>query len=75
MLIDSHAHLNDARFDQDRAEVLARAAAAGVSLILNIGADMESSARSVELAEEYSVIYAAVGKHPHDAKEMREKDY
>lgn len=75
MLIDSHAHLDDERFDADRAEVLARAVAAGVGLIINIGADMESSARSVALAEQYPMLYAAVGMHPHDAKQMQEADY
>jgi len=75
MLVDSHAHIDDARFDADRAEVVARAAAAGVTLIINVGADMASSARSVALAEQYPGIYAAVGMHPHDAKDMQESDY
>ena len=75
MLVDSHAHIDDARFDADRAEVVARAAAAGVALIINVGADMASSARSVALAEQYPGIYAAVGMHPHDAKDMLESDY
>ena len=75
MLADSHAHIDDDRFDKDRDQVIARAAAAGVSLIVNIGADMDSSARSIALSEKYSCVYAAVGMHPHDAKEMREQDY
>lgn len=75
MLVDSHAHIDDDRFDADREEVVARAAAAGVPLIINIGADMDSSARSVELSQQYSGIYASVGMHPHDAKDMRESDY
>ena len=75
MLVDSHAHIDDERFDADRDEVVARALASGVSLILNVGADMGSSARSVALAEKYPGIYAAVGMHPHDAKDMRETDY
>lgn len=75
MLADSHAHIDDERFDADREEVVARALAAGVSLIVNIGADMASSARSVALAEKYPGIYAAVGMHPHDSQEMQEADY
>lgn len=75
MLVDSHAHIDDERFDTDRDEVVARAAAAGVGLIINIGADMDSSARSVALAEKYPGVYAAVGMHPHDAREMQEPDY
>ena len=75
MLIDSHAHIDDDRFDADREAVLSRARAAGVDLIVNIGADMASSARSVALAEQYPQVYATVGMHPHDAKDMREQDY
>ncbi len=75
MLVDSHAHIDDARFDTDRSEVVARAASAGVALIINVGADMASSARSVALAGQYPGIYAAVGMHPHDAKDMQESDY
>ena len=75
MLVDSHAHIDDERFDADRDEVVARASAAGVPLIINIGADMGSSARSVALADKYPGIYAAVGMHPHDAKDMQESDY
>ena len=75
MLADSHAHIDDERFDADREEVVARALAAGVSLIVNIGADMASSTRSVALAEKYPGIYAAVGMHPHDSQAMQEADY
>jgi TatD DNase family protein len=66
-LIDSHAHLDDAAFDADREQVLARARQGGVEIIVNVGADLESSRRSVALAEAHSFIYAAVGVHPHDA--------
>ena len=75
MLFDSHAHLDDNRFDADRAETIDRAAQNGVTGIINIGADMASSARSVELASQYPGIYAAVGIHPHDAKAAAEADY
>jgi len=75
MLFDSHAHIDDKRFDTDRSEVIERAAANGVTRILNAGADMPSSLRSIELAEQYPGIYAAVGIHPHDAKDAGEEDY
>ena len=75
MVFDSHAHLDDKRFQADRQEVIDRAWTQGLSGILNAGADMESSARAVEYAERYTNIYAAVGIHPHDAKEARETDY
>jgi TatD DNase family protein len=69
-LIDSHAHLDDARFDADREQVLARARAGGVELMITIGADLESSRQSVALAEGHPFVYAAVGIHPHDAPSL-----
>lgn len=75
MLFDSHAHIDDKRFTDDRAEVIARAKEHGVTGIINIGADMASSARSVALAKEHAGIWATVGIHPHDAKDALDKDY
>ncbi|MDT8903686.1 TatD family hydrolase [Anaeroselena agilis] len=75
MLFDSHAHLDDKRFHDDRDEVVARAVAGGLTGILNAGADMFSSARAVELAAKHDIVWAAVGIHPHDAKDAREEDY
>lgn len=75
MLFDSHAHIDDNRFDTDRDETIQRAVQNGVKGIINIGADMASSARSVELASRYEEIYAAVGIHPHDAKDAIDSDY
>lgn len=75
MLFDSHAHIDDEKFDVDRDEVIARALENGVTGMINAGACMASSARSVELAEKYDSIYAAVGIHPHDAKSVQETDY
>lgn len=67
-MIDSHAHLNDPEFEADLAEVIQRAQAAGVTGIINIGYDLPSSRRAVELAAEYDWMYAAVAVHPHDAR-------
>ena len=70
MLFDSHAHLDSIKFDGDRDIVIKRAHESGVSLIMNPGADYESSVNAVELSEKYDFIYAAVGVHPHDAKSL-----
>ena len=75
MLFDSHAHIDGERFEKDREDTIKRALAAGVDLILNAGACMESSARAVKLAEKYSQVYAAAGIHPHDAKDAKDNDY
>lgn len=70
MLFDSHTHLDDRRFDDDRDQVIKRALERGVELMMNPGADLASSKRAVELAKKYDMIYAAVGVHPHDAKDV-----
>ena len=66
-MIDSHAHLTVKKYRNDLGAVLARAREAGVSAIVNIGFDADSSADGVHLAEEHSDLFAAVGVHPHDA--------
>ncbi len=74
MLFDTHAHLDDARFDSDRDEVIKNLIREGVSYVVNIGADIQSSRNSVELARKYDFIYAAVGVHPHEADSMTDCD-
>lgn len=72
MLIDSHAHLDDRRFDRDRDRIIKDLENNGIELVINIGADLKSSIASVSLAEKYPNIYATVGVHPHSAKDMDE---
>lgn len=69
MFIDSHAHLFFKDFQNDLDEVLKRARDAGVDYIICPGTDLHTSNQSIALAEKYEMVYAAVGYHPHDAKE------
>ncbi len=66
-LVDSHAHLDFSNFNGDREEVIQRAKRAGVQLILNVGFDLDTSKKSIALAETYPFVFAAVGIPPHDA--------
>lgn len=66
-LIDTHAHLCDEKFDDDRIDVIARAHEAGVTKIISMGDTMAASAQVVQDAEEYPALYAAVGIHPESA--------
>lgn len=75
MIIDTHAHLDSNDYDGDRQEVIQRARDNGVDYILNIGCDLASSRRSVELTEQYDFIYATAGIHPHDAKDINGTTY
>ena len=70
MFIDSHAHIQIDQFNSDRDAVLQRALDVGVSNILIIGIDVETSQKAVELAEKHENIYASVGMHPHSATEL-----
>ncbi len=74
MLVDSHCHLQDPKFDDVRDEVIRRAREAGVFALVVVGYDMESSRRAVELAASYDGVYAAIGVHPHDAKTVTRRD-
>ena len=74
MLMDSHAHLDSIKFDEDREAVIARAREAGVTRIVNIGFNRETIPTTIKLAEEHDMIDAAVGWHPQDAKDMTADD-
>ena len=67
-LFDSHCHLEDERFSDDRAEVMARMEDAGVNRCILAGSDMDSSERIVKLTREHANVYGVVGVHPHEAK-------
>lgn len=73
MLIDTHAHLQDKALKNDLAEVLKRAKESGVEKIICVGYDYPTSVEAVELARQYEGIYAVVGIHPHDAKELNDE--
>jgi TatD DNase family protein len=75
MLIDTHAHLDDEKFNMDRAEVIERAFASGVKKIINVGAGLGSSRRSVALAGKHANIFAVVGLHPHYFNEYAERSF
>ena len=70
MFFDTHAHYDDDRFDEDRDSLLDSMPESGVSLIINAGSSVNNSRRGLQIAERYPFIYASIGVHPHDAKEM-----
>lgn len=71
-MIDTHCHLEMDAFDKDREDVIKRAKEAGLEAIITIGSDFEGCKGAVALSETYDFIYAAVGIHPHDAKDFTE---
>ena len=73
-IVDSHAHLDMKEFDTDREEVIARAVNAGISTIITVGIDLESSKKAIGLAERHPQILAAVGIHPNDTSSVKKSD-
>ena len=70
MLFDTHAHLDDRAFDEDRAQLLQNLPGQGLALVMNPGCSLESSRNVVKIAGEHDYIYAAVGSHPDVADEV-----
>jgi TatD DNase family protein len=73
MLIDSHVHLDMEQFAGDREEVVARAGAAGIGEMLNVGYDPASLGRTLALVERYPTVYGALGIHPHNAADWSDE--
>ena len=73
MLFDTHAHMDDRRFDDDRDAVLRALADKGVALVMNPGCSLASSRNAIALAEKYDFVYAAVGSHPDVADEVNDE--
>lgn len=70
MFIDTHAHLDFPEYKGEIGAAIARAKDCGVEKIINVGVDLETSKKSVELARHYPEIYAAVGLHPHSSCDL-----
>ncbi|MEE1010394.1 MAG: TatD family hydrolase [Agathobacter sp.] len=75
MIFESHAHYDDEAFDEDREELLESLKENGVGTIINVGASLDSCEKTVNLAEKYDYIYAAVGVHPSDVADLNEENF
>lgn len=73
-LIDSHCHLDMDAYTEDLDKVLLDAHENGVKSVITIGIDVKSSRKAIELAKKYSMVYANVGIHPHDAGNIDRSD-
>lgn len=74
MLIDTHCHLDFKDFETDRVEVIKRARAHGVELIINVGSSLKGTLSSIQIARENDCVYAAAGIHPHEADTVKDGD-
>ncbi len=76
MFFDTHAHLDDERYDEDREELIARMQDQGVDPCMTVGANMRMNRFAVELAKKYpGYLYAAIGIHPNDSEELTEENF
>ncbi len=75
MFIDTHTHLDDARYNDDRETVIARAQEAGVETFLTIGCDLATSHAAVQLTDQYPFVYASIGVHPHEVRHIGDSWY
>lgn len=74
-LIDTHCHLDMAAYETDCSQVIARARDAGVSHIITVGIDLESSRQAVAIAQQYEGVLATIGVHPHNVAELDDSVY
>lgn len=75
MIFETHAHYDDKAFDGDRDALLSAMRENGIEYIVNVGANLKSTAASIELAQKYPFIYAAAGVHPSDSGELCEENF
>lgn len=75
MIFDTHAHYDDKQFDKDRESILNSMKENGVGTIVNIASSYESNLASLKLTKDYPFIYAALGFHPDEIKELTEEKY
>lgn len=73
MIFETHAHYDDEAFDEDRDTLLSSMRENGIEYIVNVGANLKSTAASIALAQKYPFIYAAAGVHPSDTGELDEE--
>ena len=73
MIFDTHAHLDDRAFDEDRTQLFDRLPKEGIALVMNPGCSLASSQEAVRLANQYDYLFAAVGSHPDAADEVNEE--
>ena len=75
MIFETHAHYDDDQFDEDREQLLEKIHQSGVGPIINVGASIESTKTTLELARTHDFIYAAVGVHPSDIECLNEETF
>ncbi len=75
MIFETHAHYDDEAFDEDRETILSELSQADIGFVVNVGASIETTKKTIELMNQYSFIYGAVGVHPSETAELDEESF
>lgn len=75
MIFETHAHYDDEAFDEDRDSLLNSLYEAGIEYVVNVGAGIETTKKTLELTKRYPFVYGAVGVHPSETAELNEDNY
>ncbi len=75
MIIESHAHYDDEKFDEDRDILLCSLKEQGIEYVINVSASLDSAKKTLQLTEQYPFIYGSMGVHPEETKELNEDNF
>lgn len=75
MIFESHAHYDDEAFEKDQKELLSSLKENGIEYVVNVGASLASTKATIELINQYSFLYGAVGVHPSETAELNEENF
>lgn len=75
MIIESHAHYDDEKFDEDRDSLLRSLMDNGIEYVVNVSASLDSAKSTLELMKQYSFVYGSIGVHPEETKELNEENF
>ncbi len=75
MIFETHAHYDDEAFDDDRDSLLKSLYSEGIEYVVNVGASIETTVKTLELVKQYPFVYGAVGVHPSETAELNEEKF
>ena len=75
MIIESHTHMDDSAFDEDRDRLICEIKNSGIEYMMNISASLTSIKTSIELAKQYDFIYTSVGVHPSETEDLNRQNF
>lgn len=75
MIVESHAHYDDERFDEDRDSLLTSLKENGIEYVVNVSSNLDSAKKTLELMKQYPFVYGAIGFHPEETAQLDEEKF